>query len=69
MTPTAELLIRATSRAFYTDDVIAIIDVLIRDKYLRDDDMGPRLKLSTKNVRSVLQFLKSEQLVFSENGE
>ena len=67
MTAFAERLIRSVVRAFYTDECICIIDVLIRDKFLRDDDMGPRLKLSTKGLRKILQYLKSEQLVESED--
>ena len=35
----AEALISTIARAFYDDDVVCLIDVLIREKYLRDDDM------------------------------
>ena len=35
----AEALISTIGRAFYDDDVVCLIDVLLRDKYLRDDDM------------------------------
>lgn len=63
----AEALISTVARAFYEDAAICIIDVLIRDKYLRDDqDMGTRLSLPPKQLRKTLQFLQDEHLVKSE---
>jgi len=59
----AEALIQTVARAFYDDDAVCLIDVLIRDKYLRDDDMAPRLSLPNKKIRSTLTFLESEHLV------
>ena len=59
----AEALIQTVARAFYDDDAVCLIDVLIRDKYLRDDDMAPRLSLPNKKIRSTLQFLQEEHLV------
>lgn len=37
--------------------------MLLRDKYLRDDDMGPRLSLPAKQLRRTLQLLQEEHLV------
>ncbi|KAL7541136.1 hypothetical protein ACHAXR_010660 [Thalassiosira sp. AJA248-18] len=62
----AEALISTIARAFYDDDVVCLIDVLLRDKYLRDDDMAPRLSLPPKQLRRTLQFLEEEQLVKHE---
>jgi len=59
----AEALIAAVARAFYEDDAVCIIDVLLRDKYLRDDDMAPRLSLPAKQLRRTLQLLQEEHLV------
>jgi len=59
----AEALIATVARAFYEDDAICLIDVLLRDKYLRDDDMGPRLSLQPKQLRRTLQFLQDEHIV------
>lgn len=59
----AEALIASVARAFYDDDAVCLIDVLIRDKFLRDDDMAPRLSLPAKKLRSTLQFLQEERLV------
>lgn len=63
LTVYAEALIAAVVRAFYEDDAVSLIDVLLRDKYLRDDDMGPRLSLPVKKVRATLQHLELEHLV------
>jgi len=57
----AETLLSTVARAFYEDDAILIIDVLLRDKYLRDDDMGPRLHLPAKQLRKTMQFLSAEE--------
>jgi transcription initiation factor IIE alpha subunit len=63
LTVYAESLIATVARAFYDDDAVCLIDVLLRDKFLRDDDMAPRLSLPAKKLRSTLQFLQEEHLV------
>ena len=67
LTVFAEGLISTVARAFYDDEVVCLIDVLIRDKFLRDDDMAPRLQLPVKKLRSTLQFLQSEHIVKEES--
>ena len=62
----AEDLIRTTARAFYDDSAICLIDVLLHDKFLRDDDIQKRLSLSAKQLRATLTFLKTQHLVKSE---
>ncbi|KAL3905595.1 MAG: hypothetical protein SGARI_004384 [Bacillariaceae sp.] len=66
LTVYAEALIATVARAFYDDDAVILIDVLIRDKFLRDDDMAPRLQLPAKKLRETLRFLQDEQLVKEE---
>jgi len=66
LTVFAEALIAAVARAFYDDDVVCLIDVLIRDKFLRDDDMAPRLSLPARKLRATLQFLQDQHLVKHE---
>lgn len=63
LTVYAEALISTVARAFYDDEAICLIDVLIRDKFLRDDDMAPRLSLPARKLRATLQFLQEEHLV------
>lgn len=66
LTVYAEALISTTARAFYDDDIVSLIDVLISDKFLRDDDMAPRLKLPARQLRRTLQYLEEQQLVKHE---
>lgn len=63
LTVYAEALIATVARAFYEDEAVCLIDVLLRDKYLRDDDMGPRLSLQPKQLRKTLTFLQEEHIV------
>ncbi len=52
LTVFAEALISTAARAFYDDEVVCLIDVLIRDKFLRDDDMALRLQLPVKKLQA-----------------
>ncbi|KAJ1460429.1 hypothetical protein M885DRAFT_509402 [Pelagophyceae sp. CCMP2097] len=61
-----EALIRCVGRAFYPDDCVAVLDVLVTDKYIREDEMGPRLHMSQRQARAVMQLLEGERLVSSE---
>ncbi|KAL7561843.1 hypothetical protein ACA910_009681 [Epithemia clementina (nom. ined.)] len=67
LTVFAEGLISTVARAFYEDEVVCLIDVLIRDKFLRDDDMQQRLQLPVKKLRATLTFLQSEHIVKEEH--
>jgi transcription initiation factor IIE alpha subunit len=67
LTVYAEALISAVARAFYDDECIVLVDVLISQKYLRDDDMSQRLNLPAKKLRATLQFLQEEHLVRTED--
>ena len=62
----AELLIGATARAFYPDDCVVVLDALVRDKYIREDEMAARLRMSARQARRVLQLLEGERLVEHE---
>jgi len=66
LTVYAEALIATTARAFYDDDVVCLIDVLLRDKFLRDDDMAKRLHLPARQLRRTLQSLEEQLLVKHE---
>ena len=63
----AEHLIKTVAQAFYEDTEVALINILINDKFLRDDrDMGKRLSLKPKQIRQSLTFLQREHLVKNE---
>ena len=65
-TALAEQLIRAVTRAFYEDPHTAVLDVLIRDKFLRHDEMSERLSVPGKGVHQALLFLELEGIVRRE---
>ena len=64
---TCEALIRTVARAFYTDNVVVVLEALIREKYIREEEMGPRLRLHDKTVRVVVNKLEEEMLVSHES--
>jgi len=63
LTAHAELLVSLVARAFYGDETVAVVDVLLRDKYLREDDMSKRLSLPGKMLRKIMEYLRDEGLV------
>ena len=62
-----ERLIRTIARAFYTDSFLVVLDTLIQEKYLREEEFAPRLRLPDKDVKKVLAQLESEMLIRSED--
>jgi transcription initiation factor IIE alpha subunit len=62
-----ERLVKTIARAFYNDTVIAVLDNLLREKFIREEEISPRLKLPAKDVRRVIQQLESEMLVKFED--
>ncbi|CAM9186682.1 unnamed protein product [Choristocarpus tenellus] len=64
----AERLVSTIVRAFYADTAVLVIDTLIREKYIKDKDeeLGTRLNLLPKQVRSALAELQEEGLVGQE---
>ena len=43
-----EKLVKTVSRAFYSDTVVVVMDALLREKFIREEEMGPRLRLKEK---------------------
>eukprot|EP00752_Nemacystus_decipiens_P010834 g9632.t1 len=64
----AERLVSTIARAFYTDNTILVVDTLIREKYIKDKDeeLGSRLNLQPKQVRSALAELLAEGFAAKE---
>lgn len=62
----AEELIETIARAFYPDDIVVLIDALLREKYIIEEEVGPRLKLSAKETRKVITQLEEEMLIKHE---
>ena len=62
-----ERLVAAVARAFYTDNVVVVLDALVREKFIRNEEVAARLKLSGKDVRKILTFLEEELLIKYED--
>ncbi|CAM9398080.1 unnamed protein product, partial [Ectocarpus fasciculatus] len=64
----AERLVATIARAFYTDNTVLVVDTLIREKYIKDKDeeLGSRLNLQPKQVRSALAELLAEGFAAKE---
>ena len=62
-----ERFVRTVSRAFYTDGVVVVLDALLREKYIREEELGPRLRLQEKEVRRIVTKLEEEMLVKCES--
>jgi transcription initiation factor IIE alpha subunit len=62
-----EELIASVARAFYDDLTVTIMDALVQEKFIREEELGPRLKLPNDKVKSVVTQLEREQLVSFED--
>jgi transcription initiation factor IIE alpha subunit len=62
-----ERLVSAVGRAFYTDPVIVVLDTLIRERSCRSEELSPRLRLTEKETRKILNLLEDEKLISSED--
>lgn len=63
----AELLISTVARAFYNDTYVILLDALVHEKYIIEEELGPRLKLSAKEVRKITTQLENEMLIKVES--
>lgn len=64
---TFERLVATVARAFYDDNTVVILDALMRERFIRDEEFGPRLKLCSKDVRAILSQLENERMVSYED--
>ena len=65
----SERLVRTVGRAFYTDNVIVVLDALVSDKYLAEKELPIRLQLRPKDISRVLSQLVKDRLVHTEELE
>ena len=61
-----ERLIKTVSRCFYNDTAVVVLDALVREKFIREEELGPRLRLKEKDWRKVINQLEEELLIQSE---
>lgn len=62
-----ENLVATVARAFYTDTYVVLLEGLMHEKYIIEEELGPRLKLSAKEVRKITTQLEAEMLIKVEN--
>eukprot|EP01038_Epipyxis_sp_PR26KG_P008443 gene8443-11421_t len=58
-----EQLIATIARAFYSDTVVVMIDALLREKYIIEEEFGPRLKLQSKDIRKYITQLEEYEML------
>ena len=61
-----EKLVKTVTRAFYSDTVVVVMDALLREKFIREEEIGPRLRLKEKDWRKVINQMEEELLINSE---
>eukprot|EP01036_Dinobryon_divergens_P023699 gene23699-32078_t len=59
-------LVATVARAFYTDSYIVLLDTLFRETYIVEEELGPRLKMTAKELEILKNQLESEMLISSE---
>lgn len=62
-----ENFVAAVGRAFYTDPFVVVLDALVHEKFIIEEELPPRLKLSTKDVSKITRQLEEEMLIKSES--
>lgn len=64
----AQELVHTVGHAFYPDPYALVLDALLLEKYIIEDEIAPRLKMSKKSMKEILQQLHDEDgLIRSEN--
>jgi transcription initiation factor IIE alpha subunit len=59
----AEKFVQTIARAFYTDTIVVVLDTLIREKYIREQELGPRLRMSQKQARDAIAALVDSDML------
>jgi len=63
-----ERLVKTVGRAFYTDIVVVVLDALLREKYIKESELAPRLRLKEKDIRAVLTRLETSDLMIKHES-
>jgi transcription initiation factor IIE alpha subunit len=59
----AEKFVQTVARAFYVDSVVVVLDALIREKFVREEELGPRLRMSQKQAREAVALLVDVEML------
>ena len=63
-----EKLVATVARAFYPDNFVVVLELLFYERFVRQEQIAPRLRLSEKEVQKVVKQLENELLIKSENN-
>ncbi|KAL0587463.1 hypothetical protein ABG067_002759 [Albugo candida] len=58
-----EKLVNLVGRAFYSDEHVVVLRALLREKFMKDDEMGNAVNLQTRQVRKIVNELHQDQLI------
>jgi len=58
-----ERLVKTVARAFYSDNYIVVFDALLRERYIKESELAPRLRLKDKDIRAILSRLETKDLL------
>nr|CCA18100.1 conserved hypothetical protein [Albugo laibachii Nc14] len=58
-----EKLVNLVGRAFYSDEHVVVLRALVREKFMKDDEMGNAVNLQTRQVRKIVMELHQDQLI------
>ena len=61
-----ESLVSTVAKAFYNDTYVVFLEVLFYEKYIIEEEIGPRLKISPKEVRKICAQLEQEMIIRCE---
>ncbi|GAB9467703.1 hypothetical protein Gpo141_00005040 [Globisporangium polare] len=61
-----EKLVDLVGHAFYSDEHVVVLRALIREKFMKDDEMGSAVNLQTRQVRKIMNELHQDHLVCEE---
>ncbi|TYZ57658.1 hypothetical protein PybrP1_012511 [[Pythium] brassicae (nom. inval.)] len=61
-----EKLVLLVGHAFYSDEHVVVLRALIREKFMKDDEMGSAVNLQTRQVRKIMNELHQDHLVCEE---
>ena len=63
-----ERLVKTVARAFYTDTTVVVLDALLREKYIKESEIAPRLRLKEKDIRAIITRLENTDLMIKHES-
>lgn len=65
-----EEFVDSVGKAFYTDEIVVILNFLMREKFVKESELAARLQITDKIAKEAVSFLMDSELLISfENIE